>query len=88
MRTAAVAFNEANPKMWADVLATENPNGSSLTFYRRVTGEPPKQVERLFRSTITHDSADDTEPGTMFSTPPSTEEQQAIEACLTALRAS
>jgi hypothetical protein len=43
------------------------------------------QFEPLVRLVFVSSGAENTEPGIMFSTPPTTEEQQAIEDCPTAL---
>jgi hypothetical protein len=86
MRSAAAAFNAAHPAMWADVLATEMPAGSSITFYRRLKGGQIRQLEPLLRSTIPQDGVDDLEPGPAYPEQATAEEQQAIDDCLAALR--
>ena len=54
-RELASQFNHKHPSLWADVLATPDMNGSTLTFYRRLHTQGVRQFEPLHRIILTRD---------------------------------
>lgn len=81
LRDLALAFNLDHPELWADVLATPDQNGATLTFYRRLHNQGIRQFEPIHRVVLEREGGA-LLPAAPYPSLPHDDEQSAIDQAL------